>query len=135
MKFFQEKKNIKSKFINIKDIRSLNKNEKKKIKLDIKNITSKRRNFLKYINFSKPTIMGILNLTPDSFSDGGKFNNKIKSLKHISQMIKSGAMIIDIGGESTRPGSKDISLNKELKKVRKNLKKVLKKSIKIFVYH
>ena len=56
---------------------------KKKIKLDIKNITSKRRNFLKYINFSKPTIMGILNLTPDSFSDGGKFNNKIKSLKHI----------------------------------------------------
>ena len=78
MKFFQEKKKyIKSKFINIKDIKSLNKNEKKKIKLDIKNITSKRRNFLKYINFSKPTIMGILNLTPDSFSDGGKFNNKV----------------------------------------------------------
>ena len=52
--------------------------------------------------------MGILNLTPDSFSDGGKFNKKKKSFKHISKMIKSGAKIIDVGGESTRPGSKTI---------------------------
>ena len=52
--------------------------------------------------------MGILNLTPDSFSDGGKFNKKKNHLKHISKMIKSGAQIIDIGGESTRPGSKTI---------------------------
>ena len=86
--FSRKKKNIKSKFINIKEIKYLNKNEIKKIKLDIKNITSKRRNFLKYINFSKPTIMGILNLTPDSFSDGGKFNNKVKSFEHISKMVK-----------------------------------------------
>ena len=125
--FSRKKKNIKSKFINIKDIRSLNKNEKKKIKLDIKNITSKRRNFLKYINFSEPTIMGILNLTPDSFSDGGKFNNKVKSFKHIDQMIKSGAMIIDIGGESTRPGSKDVSFKNELKRVEGSLKSFKKK--------
>ena len=103
------------------------KNEKKKIELDIKNITLKRRNFLKYIDFSKPTIMGILNLTPDSFSDGGKFNNKFKSFKHISQMIKSGATIIDIGGESTRPGSKDVSFNNELKRVESVLKSFKKK--------
>ena len=61
--------------------------------------------------------MGVLNLTPDSFSDGGKFNKKQKSLKHISQMIKSGAQIIDIGGESTRPGSKTIHPKKEWKRV------------------
>ena len=54
--------------------------EKKKITLDLNKITSKRRNFLKNINFSKPSIMGILNLTPDSFSDGGVFNNYKKAL-------------------------------------------------------
>ena len=68
--------------------------------------------------------MGILNLTPDSFSDGGKFNKKAKSFKHIDQMIKSGAKIIDIGGESTRPGSKDISLNNEFKRIKKCFKKI-----------
>ena len=129
--FSRKKKNIKSKFVNIKEIKYLNKNEKKKIKLDIKNITSKRRNFLKYINFSKPTIMGILNLTPDSFSDGGKFNNKVKSFEHISKMVKSGAKIIDIGGESTRPGSKSISFNTELKRVGNVLKSFKKKHKKI----
>ena len=129
--FSRKKKFIKSKYINIKDINSLKKKEKEKIKLDIKKITSKRKNFLKYINFSKPTVMGILNLTPDSFSDGGKFNSKVKSFKHISQMIKSGAMIIDIGGESTRPGSKDISLTNELKRIKKVLKSFKKKYKKI----
>ena len=129
--FSRKKKNIKSKIVDIKEIKYLNKNEKKKIKLDIKNITSKRRNFLKYINFSKPTIMGILNLTPDSFSDGGKFNNKVKSFEHISKMVKSGAMIIDIGGESTRPGSKSISFNTELKRIGNVLKSFKKKHKKI----
>ena len=60
------------------------------------------------LNFFKPSIMGILNLTPDSFSDGGKFNKNNKSLKHITKMIQKGADIIDVGGESTRPGSKTI---------------------------
>ena len=92
--------------------------KKKKINLDIKKITSRSRNFLKNINFSRPTIMGILNLTPDSFSDGGKFNRKA-NLLNIYQMIKSGANIIDIGGESTRPGSKDISLKNEWKRIKK----------------
>ena len=52
--------------------------------------------------------MGVLNLTPDSFSDGGKFNKNNKGLKHALEMFKSGANIIDVGGESTRPGSKAI---------------------------
>tara|TARA_B100001121_G_scaffold292545_1_gene294291 strand:- start:317 stop:1378 length:1062 start_codon:yes stop_codon:yes gene_type:complete len=121
---------IESKYILIKDIKFLNKNLKKKIKDDLKKIVSKRKNFLKNVDFSKPSIMGILNLTPDSFSDGGKFNKKNKSLEHISQMIKSGADIIDIGGESTRPGSKTISLSTErkrlifvLKRFKKNFRK------------
>ena len=74
--------------------------------------------------------MGILNLTPDSFSDGGKFNKKNKSFKHISNMIKSGAEIIDVGGESTRPGSKTIDPKIEWKRIEyvlKNFKKKYKK--------
>ena len=64
----------------------------------------KKKKF-KGLSFSHlPILMGVLNLTPDSFSDGGKFNNKTSSFAHIKKMIKSGAKIIDVGGESTRPG-------------------------------
>lgn len=61
-----------------------------------------------------PLIMGILNATPDSFSDGGRFNTTKKATHHALKMIHDGADIIDIGGESTRPGSKQISLNEEI---------------------
>ena len=74
--------------------------------------------------------MGVLNLTPDSFSDGGKFNNNNKALKQISNMIESGAKIIDVGGESTRPGSKTIDPSIEWKRVKyivENFKKKYKK--------
>ena len=121
---------INTKIINYKKINLLNKFEKKKIKKDLKNIVSNRKKFLKNINFSSPSIMGILNLTPDSFSDGGKFNKNHKSLKHIKDMIESGANIIDVGGESTRPGSKTISPSNEWKRVKfviKKFKKILKK--------
>ena len=64
--------------------------------------------------------MGVLNLTPDSFSDGGKFNTKKKGLKHALEMFKSGANIIDVGGESTRPGSKAINNKIRMEKNRKN---------------
>jgi len=100
---------------------------KKKVKQDIKKIASKRKNFLKNINFLKPSIMGILNLTPDSFSDGGKFNNQKKATKHIYEMIKSGANIIDVGGESTRPGSKTVLTNMEWKRIEKIVKTFKKK--------
>ena len=70
--------------------------------------------------------MGILNLTPDSFSDGGKFNKFNKALKHIDFMIKSGSNIIDIGGESTRPGSKIIKPAEEWRRI-KDIIKIFKK--------
>ena len=128
--FSREKRKVKTRLIHIKEINTLNKNIKKIVKYDLKKIISKRRNFLKNINFKHASIMGILNLTPDSFSDGGKFNNNKKALKQISHMIESGAKIIDIGGESTRPGSKTVDPNKEWKRVKyivENFKKKYKK--------
>lgn len=65
----------------------------------------------------KTYIMGILNVTPDSFSDGGKFLNKESAVKHAIEMAGLGADIIDVGGESTRPGAEDISLEEELSRV------------------
>ncbi|MBM7622719.1 dihydropteroate synthase [Sporohalobacter salinus] len=65
----------------------------------------------------KTYIMGILNVTPDSFSDGGEFNELDTAVKRAKEMIQNGADIIDIGGESTRPGSDPLSLEEELKRV------------------
>ena len=62
-------------------------------------------------------IMGILNVTPDSFSDGGKFNNIELALEHAKQMEAEGADIIDIGGESTRPGYETITQQEELERI------------------
>ncbi len=93
----------------------------------MKNITSKKKNFAN-LNFSKlPNVMGILNITPDSFSDGGKFNNKDKAVKQGIKMYFSGASIIDIGGESTRPGSKGINAKVEWNRISKILKLISKK--------
>ena len=64
-----------------------------------------------------PIIMGILNVTPDSFSDGGKWNNIDAALKHAEHMIRDGAKIIDVGGESTRPGYTLISDEEEISRV------------------
>ena len=123
----KKKRKIINKFIHIKDLKKLNFFERKKVKLDLKKISSKRKNFIKNINFSEPSIMGILNLTPDSFSDGGKFNNKSKSFNHINTMIKSGAKIIDVGGESTRPGSTTIDNIIEWKRLKFVIEKFKKK--------
>ena len=71
--------------------------------------------------------MGVLNLTPDSFSDGGKFNKNNKGLKYALEMFKSGANIIDVGGESTRPGSKTIDNKLEWKRIEKLIKSISKK--------
>ena len=62
-------------------------------------------------------IMGILNVTPDSFSDGGKFNGMDAALTHAEQMIREGADIIDVGGESTRPGHTQITDEEEIARV------------------
>ena len=62
-------------------------------------------------------IMGILNVTPDSFSDGGKFNDKDAALFHVEEMVQQGADIIDVGGESTRPGYQKITVPEEIERV------------------
>ena len=113
--------------ISINKIDNLAKLLKKIIKLDLKKITSKKKNFSN-LNFLKnPNIMGVLNLTPDSFSDGGKFNTSKKGLKHALEMFNSGANVIDIGGESTRPGSKVIDDKIEWKRIEKIIKLINKK--------
>lgn len=69
------------------------------------------------LDLSRCNIMGILNVTPDSFSDGGTFNSLDKALFHAEEMIKQGATLIDVGGESTRPGAAKVSLQEELDRV------------------
>lgn len=63
----------------------------------------------KVLDLSQPHIMGILNVTPDSFSDGGQFNAIASALAHAKEMIAAGASIIDIGGESTRPNAQAVA--------------------------
>ncbi len=78
------------------------------------------------LNFDRTLIMGILNITPDSFSDGGIFLKPDKAVEHCKQMVKDGADIIDIGGESSRPGSQPVSEEEELKRVCPVLKRLVK---------
>ncbi|MCT6516410.1 MULTISPECIES: dihydropteroate synthase [Enterobacterales] len=68
-------------------------------------------------NLSTPQVMGILNVTPDSFSDGGTHNSLNDAVDHAAKLIAEGASIIDIGGESTRPGASDVSIDEELQRV------------------
>jgi len=111
----------------IKDVKKLSKSLQKKIIFDLKKITSKNQNFSN-LNFQKlPNIMGVLNLTPDSFSDGGKFNKTNEGIKHAFEMISSGANLIDVGGESTRPGSKTVNPKNEWNRIYKILRLVCKK--------
>ncbi len=71
----------------------------------------------KTLDLSFPHIMGILNVTPDSFSDGGQFNATDKALSHCQKMIAAGATIIDIGGESTRPNAEAVATSEEIQRV------------------
>ncbi|MGK2232431.1 MAG: dihydropteroate synthase [Colwellia sp.] len=79
------------------------------------------------IDLSTPQIMGILNVTPDSFSDGGKFADFEPALAQVQRMITDGATIIDIGGESTRPGAEEVSEADELARVIPVLKAIKKR--------
>lgn len=71
----------------------------------------------KLIDLSCPKIMGILNLTPDSFSDGGQFNNEKSALEHAEKLLKDGAEIIDIGPQSTRPKAEFLKAEEEIKRI------------------
>jgi len=78
------------------------------------------------INFNKPKIFGILNITPDSFFDGGKYNTTKKILKQCEKMIVEGADFIDVGAQSSRPGSNELSLDEEKNRLLPNLENLIK---------
>ena len=116
--------------ININKIDSLSGKIRKKIHFDLKQISKKKK--FKNLNFSNlPLLMGVLNLTPDSFSDGGKFTKKNLAEKHSKKLIKDGCDILDIGGEATNPGSKDVDPKNEWKRIFPTLYKI--KKLKKFI--
>ena len=101
---------------------------KKIVKKDIKLITKNKRNF-KNLNFKTlPKIMGVLNMTPDSFSDGGKYNRNYLAKRRLNYLFDCGANVVDIGGESTRPGSKPVSSKIEWNRIKYILNKFNKKN-------
>ena len=111
--------------LNIKDISSLEYSIKKKVLIDLTNISKKK--IFKGLKFSNlPILMGVLNLTPNSFSDGGKYNKKNFGELHAKKLIRDGCDILDIGGEATNPGSIEVSLNKEWKRIFPTLTKIKK---------
>ena len=103
--------------------------------ISIKRSLNIRGNLFEY---NKPLIMGILNMTPDSFYDGGKFNTNDSSIERVENMVKEGASIIDIGGCSTRPGSDSISLEEEWDRinfiVKESVNRFPKKIISVDTY-
>ena len=127
LEIFQRKKKgiVKSEYYPITKIKTLDKVKASTIKSDLKNITSKRKS-ISNLKFDNTQIMGVLNVTPDSFSDGGLFFEELKAYDQASLMIKDGATIIDIGGESTRPGSKTINEKDEWKRIKNTIIKLKK---------
>ncbi len=122
IEIFQRKQSqiVESKYYPITEINNLDKEILLEVEKDIKNITLERKSILG-LKFNTPQIMGALNITPDSFSDGGLFFEETKAYEQAKLMIDSGAAIIDIGGESTRPGSKTVDEKEEWKRVEKTI--------------
>ena len=116
-----KKKGVKSSIYSVKSIKTLS----NQIKNDLKKITSKRTSICG-LRFDSPQIMGVLNVTPDSFSDGGLFFKTSKAYEQANLMIKNGAKIIDIGGESTRPGSKIVQDKEEWNRIKNTISKIKK---------
>ena len=85
------------------------------------------------IDLSKPKVMGILNLTPDSFSDGGKFNDEKKALLHVEKMISEGATIVDIGAQSTRPNAQKVNSKEEIARIGNTISKINKEFPEILI--
>lgn len=85
------------------------------------------------LQLDKPKVMGIVNVTPDSFSDGGKHAGVSQAMMHAEMLLKQGAHILDVGGESTRPGSPAVSLQDELDRVLPMLREVVKLNVPISV--
>ena len=125
----KKKQKTESKFYSIKEIKQLDNEISQTIEKDLKNITLEREGILG-LKFDVPLIMGALNITPDSFSDGGLFFEETKAYDQAKLMINSGATIIDIGGESTRPGSKTIDEKDEWQRVKNTIINLKKNSCK-----
>jgi dihydropteroate synthase len=123
-------KKVYTKLIKINHLQKLNSKIKKIVLTDLKKIQSKKK-FSKLNFLNEPLLMGVLNITPDSFSDGGIFFNKKKAIKRAKFLINSGADIIDIGGESTRPGSKEISSLVEWNRIKEVVKFIRRKFPKL----
>ena len=116
-----------NKFLGFTKIEIVNKKNNKSILIDISQINKLKNKNKKHdydLNNTKPVLMGVLNATPDSFSDGGKFNKLKPAIQHAKLMLEQGAQIIDIGGESTRPGAELISEQEECKRVIQIVKKI-----------
>lgn len=85
------------------------------------------------IDLATPKVMGIVNVTPDSFSDGSQHGNLTSALKHCELLLKRGADILDIGGESTRPGAQEVSLEEELQRILPVVKEAVRLNVPISV--
>ena len=85
------------------------------------------------INFEQPIIQGVLNLTPDSFSDGGAYDDFSAAIDQAEKMIENGALIIDVGGESTKPGAKAVSNDEEVNRVIPVIEEIVDKNIPISI--
>ena len=123
-------KKYKFKKIDINQIKYLPIKLKKNVLKNVRNITKKRKKILG-LNLNKFVIFGVLNVTPDSFSDGGKFNKLKLAIKRSRQMSNEGANVIDVGGESTRPGAKLITIAQEKRRVLQVISKIKKFNVSI----
>lgn len=126
----RENNKFSKKIISLTDVDNFTNKEKKIIKYQLKNIQKKRKS-ISGLKFDQPTIMGILNITPDSFSDGGKYASLSDAKNQFDKMVNQGANVIDIGGESTRPGAKSVSSQNEIKRLTPILKFLKKNKNKI----
>ena len=126
------KNKTRSKFLKVNDIKFLQPNIQNNINKKISNITKKREKIGKF-NFEYPLVMGILNITPDSFFDGGKYLLRDNAIDQFKKLIDEGADIVDIGGESTRPGSKEISAKEEISRIIPIISQIRKNKKKEFI--
>jgi len=85
------------------------------------------------LDLSSPVVMGVLNVTPDSFSDGGLFVDVASALDHAERMIEAGAAIIDVGGESTRPGAAPVSVDEEIRRILPIVEALVSRGVRVSV--
>ena len=85
------------------------------------------------LDLSEPKVMGIVNLTPDSFSDGGAYNAPAQALRHAEQLLREGAHMLDLGAESTRPGAPAVSLDEELSRLEPVVKELVRWNVPLSI--